>query len=95
MPFDDPDPEAPSVLIGIGLPAGPEAVREMAYAFAEEFAAHGYDEERLLSLFRQPFYAGAHGALKVLGEAQIQIIVRESVATWGGWRVKIADSEVA
>ena len=63
----------------------------MAYAFAEEFAALGFDEGRLLALFRQPFYAGAHRALLVLGEEAIATIVRESTAVWGRFRVKVHD----
>jgi len=38
MPFQDPDPTDPNMLVGVVLPADAEATREMAYVFAEEFA---------------------------------------------------------
>ena len=96
MPYDDPDPQDPNVLVGVSVPATGDvahSMREMAYAFAEEFASLGYDEHRLLSLFRRPFYAGAHKAFQVLGEAEISKIVRESLSAWGGYRIVVRDTE--
>ncbi len=93
MPYDDPDPGDPNVLVGVSLPADEEATREMAIAFAEEFAALGFDEERLMSLFRRPHYAGAHRAYQLLGEAEIQCIVQEGLAVWGKYRVVVKDKE--
>ena len=92
MPYDDPDPEDPHVLVGVSLPADRESIREMAFAFAEEFAALGFDEARVLAMFRSPFYAGAHRALEVLGEPEILEIVHESQGVWGGCRVTVRDS---
>ena len=93
MPYDDPDPTDPNVLVGVSLPGGEEATREMAYAFAEEFAALGFDEDRLKSLFRRPHYAGAHRAYQLLGEEEIERIIRESLAVWGNYRVTVRDKE--
>ncbi len=92
MPYGEPDPDDPNVLVGVALPGGPEAVREMAFAFAEEFAAMGYEEERLLALFRRPFYAGAHRAYRLLGEEAVRCIVAESVAPWRHCRVVVRDA---
>jgi hypothetical protein len=89
MPYDDPDPQDPMMLVGVGLPSGPEAQREMAWAFAEEFARLGYDATQILALFRRPFYAGAFGAWRQLGEAEVRAIVRETTAVWG--RVRPVD----
>ena len=96
MPYNDPDPEDPNVLVGVSVPATGDVehtMREMAYAFAEEFAALGYDEPQLVSLFRRPFYAGAHRAFQVLGEAEISKIIRESLGAWGGYRVVVRDTK--
>ena len=96
MPYNDPDPQDPNVLVGVSLPAtgdGAHAMREMAYAFAEEFAVLGHDESQLMSLFRRPFYAGAHQAFQVLGEAEISKIIRESLGVWGGYRIVIRDTK--
>ncbi len=83
MPYDDPDPQDPMVLVGIALPASEVEEREMAYAFAEEFARLGYGERQILSLFREPFYAGAHRTYLHLGEETVAAIVRETVGVWG------------
>jgi hypothetical protein len=91
MPYDDPDPSDPNVLVGVSLPGDRQSVEEMARAFAEEFAALGYDPGRLLGLFRRPFYAGAHLAWRVLGEDTIKQIVRESSEVWGRYRVRVQE----
>ena len=83
MPYGDPRPTDPNVLVGVALPAEPEATRDMACVFAEEFARAGFDAPRILGLFRSPFYAGAHGALRVLGEAEIAAIIHECVGVFG------------
>jgi hypothetical protein len=82
MPHDDPDPLDPTVLVGVGVPAGAEAMREMAWVFAEELARLGYDARRILAIFRTPFYAGAHRAWRALGEAEVAAIVAECAAVW-------------
>ena len=91
MPRGDPDPTDPTVLVGVELPADREAVRDMAWVFAEEFARMGFDGPRILALFRSPFYAGAHGALQVLGEPEITAIIEECVGVFG-LRVRRGDS---
>ena len=83
MPYHDPDPSDPNVLVGVELPASRRSIEEMARAFAEEFARLGYDARRILSLFRTPFYAGAHGAWRALGETEIAAIVDQCVGVWG------------
>ena len=87
MPYDDPDPQDPMMLMGVGLPAGPEAQRDMAYAFSEEFARLGYDARQILALFVNPFYAGAHGAYRELGRDEVTAIIAETVAVWGRMRL--------
>jgi hypothetical protein len=95
MPYDDPDPTDPNVLVGVSLPGHEESTREMAIAFAEEFAALGFDGERLMNLFRRPHYAGAHRAYQLLGETEIERIIRESLAVWGNYRVTVRDKETS
>jgi len=91
MPFKDPDPADPNMLVGVVLPADAEASREMAYVFAEEFVRLGYDRERLLRVFQNSFYAGAHGAYQALGESAIVSIVDECIDAWGNVRVSVQD----
>jgi hypothetical protein len=91
MPFKDPDPTDPNMLVGVMLPADAEATRDMAYVFAEEFARMGYNREQLLGLFKNPFYGGAHGAYQALGEEETLTIIDECLAAWGGVKFSILD----
>lgn len=84
--------EDPLELVGVSLPGDSDSVREMAYTFAEEFAAMGFGEERLRKLFRTPRYAGAHRAWQVLGDEEVCRIVAESVAVYGGVRFVVRDA---
>ncbi len=86
MPYDDPDPSDPQLLVGVMLPSGSEAMREMAFVFAEEFARLGYDRAQILRLFGDPFYGGAHGAYRALGAEAIAAIVDECSAVWSRTR---------
>ena len=91
MPFKDPDPTDPNVLVGVMLPADAEATRDMAYVFAEEFARFGYTREQLLWLFKNPFYGGAHGAYRSLGEPETLSIIDECLNVWGKVQFSILD----
>ena len=91
MPFKDPDPTDPNMLVGVLLPANAEATRDMAYVFAEEFARLGYTREQLLWLFKNPFYGGAHGAYRALGENETLSIIDECLAVWGSIRITVQD----
>jgi len=83
MPYGEPDPSDPSVLVGVEVPADAQAVRDMAWVFAEEFARLGLDRQRILGLFRSPFYAAAHQAVRVLGEAEVAAIIDQCASVWG------------
>ena len=91
MPYNQPDPTDPNVLVGVVLPGCAEATREMAYVFAEEYARMGYDGNRLLGLFKNPFYTAAHDAYRALGEKAVQSIIEECIGAWGG--VRFADRD--
>jgi hypothetical protein len=93
MPFKDPDPTDPNMLVGVMLPADVEAIRDMAYVFAEEFARLGYTREQLFWLFKNPFYGGAHGAYRALGENETLLIIDECMDVWGRINIKVQDVE--
>lgn len=86
MPYDDPDPTDPTVLVGVEAPAEEDTDLQMAYVFAEEFASLGFSATRLLALFRHPFYTGAHRAFQSLGEKKIRSIIQEVLEVWGNFR---------
>ncbi len=83
MPYRNPGPDDPNMLVGVELPASADAMREMAYVFAEEFARLGFDKIRLMRIFQRPFYRAAHQAYLALGEREIERIVDECLAVWG------------
>ena len=89
MPYEDPDPGDPNMLVGVEAPADEGSELEMAYVFAEEFTRLGFSEQRLLALFHHPFYAGANRALRILGEEKIRSIIQESLAIWGRFQVQV------
>jgi hypothetical protein len=89
MPYDEADATDPLELVAVALPADADAQREMAYVFAEEFARLGHDAARILALFRNPFYAGAHGAYRILGDETTRAIIDDCLAVWG--RVRLVD----
>jgi hypothetical protein len=82
MPYDDPEPDDPHLLVGVSLPGDEATTREMAAAFADEFAQMGFDRDRLLRLFSNPFYAGAHAVLMRLGAEEVERIVDESLRVY-------------
>jgi hypothetical protein len=82
MPHGDPDPTDPFLIRGVEVDAEEGDVFAMARAFAEEFAASGWDEPRLLAMFRTPFYLGPHLAWQQLGEARIREVVAEALRPW-------------
>ncbi len=92
MPYDDPDPSDPELLVGVEIPGHETSDVEMAYAFSEEFIQLGYSDKDLMRLFRNPHYAGAYRALTVLGEERIAEIVREVFAVWNCFRVECIDA---
>jgi hypothetical protein len=83
MPYKEPEFDDPQELVGIELPGDEAVTREMAEAFADEFAQLGFSRAQIMALYRAPFYAGAHQAWRLLGDDQIARIVDESVAVWG------------
>jgi hypothetical protein len=92
MPYDDPDPQDPSVRFGIELNVTLEDMRDMAYAMAEEYARMGQSSEDIAALFRSAEYGGAHLAWRALGEAEIERIAGECAALFGRSRLEVIDA---
>jgi len=71
------DPEDPMALVAVGLGQGPDdqALTEMAWCFVEEYTRMGWSGERILRLFRNPFYRGPHRILRLKGEAFVRGLI--------------------
>ena len=91
MPYDDPDPTDPQELVGVELPGNESVTREMAAAFADEFAQLGYTRDEILAMYRAPFYAAVHRIWQLLGEEEIARVVDESVGVWSRMRRVVTD----
>ena len=72
-PFEDDDPME---LVQVCVPEGD--AEAMAECFVEEFIWLGYDRERLLDLFRNPFYAGAYAIYRERGEDYVQSLIERA-----------------
>ena len=92
MPYDEPEPDDPHELVGVELPGDESVTREMAAAFADEFAQLGFTRPQILVLYRKTEYAGAHQAWRLLGEDEIARVVDESLAVWGRFRCVVTDA---
>jgi hypothetical protein len=62
------------------VPRDVEEMREMACAFAEEFARMGHDGPKILRMFQNPFYTGAHSTYRALGHAATAAIIDQCLA---------------
>jgi hypothetical protein len=95
MPYRDPDPTDPSMLVGTAVECSSEELNEMAASFASELAQMGHHRDGILGLFRHPSYAGPNLAWSALGERRIGEIVEEAVAFWSRLRFVDRDAEPA
>jgi hypothetical protein len=64
-------------LVGVGLERGPDeqALTEMACCFVEEYARIGWSGDRILGLFRNPFYRGPHRILSLKGDEFVRDLI--------------------
>ena len=92
MSYDEPESDDPHELVGVELPGDETDTREMAAAFADEFAQLGFTRAQILALYRKADYTGAQRAWRLLGEEAITQLVDESLAVWGQLRYVVTDS---
>ena len=91
MPYDEPEIDDPQELVGVELPGDESVTREMAAAFADEFAQLGFTRSQILALYRRAEYAGAHQAWRQLGDEEVARMVDESLAVWSRVRSVVSD----
>ena len=67
------EPEDPMALVGVALERGPDekALADMASCLVDEYARIGWSPDRILRLFRSPFYRAPHRILCVKGEEYV------------------------
>lgn len=67
----------PFEMVGVVLPEAMDdaALTEMACCFVEELARMGYGGEKLMRVFRDPFYKGPHAVYRSRGEEFVRALV--------------------
>ena len=83
MPHDEFVAEDPMELVGMILPGQPGMLEAMAETFVDEYVRLGWDEERLMALFRNPFFQGTYRVYHLRGEAYVRGLIRRTIAKWG------------
>lgn len=88
------DPEDPMEIVGVELSGQGEAeVWDMALCYAEEFARDGWSEEKLMAMFKNPYYQGPHLVWLQKGDAFVLSVIQEAMRMWQSMRRKApADS---
>jgi hypothetical protein len=79
-PLREPDAGDPLEIVGVVLdrPIDRRGLDDMARTFVEEYTLMGWSPRRILRMFRQPFYGGAHDAYEVLGEERIVALIEQT-----------------
>ncbi len=85
-PVRDPSADDPLEIVGVVLdrPIDEHGLDRMARTFVEEYTLMGWPPKRILGVFRNPFYAGAHDAYEALGEARIRVLIEETAGQMEG-----------
>ncbi len=76
------EPDDPLELVGVPVPVDEATFDEMAGCLIEEYVRDGWSDERLLPLFRSPFYAGLHVIWRRRGEAWVQALIADTRRRW-------------
>ena len=74
--FEEDDPFE---MVAVSLPQAMDdaALTRMACCFVEELARMGYRGEKLMRVFRDPFYKGPHAVYRAKGEGFVWALVEQ------------------
>ncbi len=78
----DAEPDDPMELVGVPVPVDETTFDDMARCLVEEYVRDGWADERLLPLFRSPFYAGLHVIWRRRGDAWVRALIDEERRRW-------------
>ncbi len=82
MPHDEAVPEDPMGLVGMVLPGEPGQIEAMAECLVEEYVRMGWDEPRLIALFRSPMFLATHRIYRQKGEEYVRALIGQTLARW-------------
>ncbi len=85
-PSKDVAADDPMEIVGVVLdrPMDLQGLDDMARTFVEEYTLMGWSPARILAMFRQPFYGGAHDAYEALGEGRIVQLIEQTCGPMEG-----------
>ncbi|NJD28143.1 MAG: hypothetical protein FIA92_07580 [Chloroflexi bacterium] len=72
----------PLELVGVPVPVDEATFDEMARCLVEEYVRDGWSDERLVPLFRSPFYAGLHVIWRRRGEPWVRALIADERRRW-------------
>lgn len=78
----DTEPDDPMELVAVPVAVDTATFDEMARCLVEEYVRDGWPDERLLELFRSPFYAGLHVIWRTRGERWVRDEIGVARARW-------------
>lgn len=87
------EPDDPLALVGVAVPTDADALDEMARCLVEEYLREGWEEGRLLALFRDPFYRTPHMIYRARGEEYVRQLIEQVRARWGIWQTVVEEKE--
>jgi len=87
------EPDDPMGLVGVAVPADADALDEMARCLVEEYLREGWAAERLLGLFRNPFYRTPHLIYRARGEEYVRVLVADTLTRWAAGRTAVEQKE--
>ena len=84
MAVKDFEDEDPMELTGMVLPGEPGQLEAMAECFVEEYVRMGWDEQRLMTLFRHPMFLATHRIYRQKGEGYVRELIQRTCVKWRG-----------
>lgn|SRR5512143_1560615 len=79
------EPQDPFELVGMVIPGEPGELEAMAECFVEEYVRLGWDEKRLMTIFRSPMFLATNRIYRQKGEAYVRDLIHGVLARWGGY----------
>lgn len=93
MPHKETESDDPLELVGMVLAGEPGELELMAECIIEEYVRLGWDEKRLMTIFRSPMFLATHRIYRQKGEPWVRELIGQVLAKWGGY--KFADIRVS
>lgn len=87
MPIKTVETDDPLELVGMVLPGEAGQLEAMAECIVEEYVRMGWDEPRLMTIFRSPMFLATHRIYQIKGQEYVRALIRRVGAQWGAFSV--------